>query len=391
MTTDPTQEPLSFAYWVPNVSGGLVTSTIEQRTDWSFAYNRTLARIAERAGFDYALSQVRYTASYGAEFQHESTSFSLALLMATERLKLIAAVHPGLWQPGVLAKWLATADHLSGGRIAVNVVSGWFADEFRQLGEPWLEHDERYRRSAEFIQALRAIWTEDPANLAGDFYRIRDFSLKPKPLSWPGRPHPEIFQGGNSTAARVNGGRLSDWYFSNGKSFDGMREQLDDLRRVAAEAGRTDGPKFGLNGFVIVRDSEHEAREQLREIVAKAHVEAVEGFGDAVKQAGQSTADKKGMWADSSFEDLVQYNDGFKTNLIGTAEQVAQRIIDYRKLGVDLILTAFLHFQEEVEQFGREVMPIVRELEIENGLDPAAVPDPLAGLSEVDPALSFAG
>ncbi len=391
MTTDITTDPLRFAYWVPNVSGGLVTSTIEQRTDWSFDYNRTLARLAERAGFEYALSQVRYTASYGAEYQHESTSFSLALLMATERLKLIAAVHPGLWQPGVLAKWLATADHLSGGRVAVNVVSGWFADEFRQLGEPWLEHDERYRRSAEFMQALRLIWTQDDANLAGDFYRIRDFTLKPKPLSWPGRPHPEIFQGGNSTAARRNGGRYADWYFSNGKDFDGVREQLADLQAIAAEAGRTDGPRFGLNGFVIVRDTEREARDTLREIIAKAHVEAVEGFGAAVKQAGQSTQDKQGMWADSSFEDLVQYNDGFRTQLIGTPEQVAERIVEYRKLGVDLILGAFLHFHEEVERFGRDVLPIVRELEIENGLDPAAVPDPAAGLSEVGPAITVAG
>src|ERR1700712_1753938 len=229
MTTDITIDPLRFAYWVPNVSGGLVVSTIEQRTDWSFDYNRTLARLAEQAGFEYALSQVRYTASYGAEYQHESTSFSLALLMATERLKLIAAVHPGLWQPGVLAKGLATPDHLSGGRVGVNVVSGWFADEFRQLGEPWLEHDERYRRSAEFMQVLREIWTADEAQFAGDFYRVRDFSLKPKPLAWDGRPHPEIFQGGNSTAARENGGRHSDWYFSNGKSFEGVQKQIADL------------------------------------------------------------------------------------------------------------------------------------------------------------------
>jgi FMNH2-dependent dimethyl sulfone monooxygenase len=241
------------------------------------------------------------------------------------------------------------------------------------------------------MQALRLIWTEDDANFGGDFYRIRDFTLKPKPLSWPRRPHPEIFQGGNSTAARRNGGRYADWYFSNGKDFDGVREQLADLQVVAAEAGRTDGPKFGLNGFVIVRDTEREARETLREIVAKGHVKAVEGFGAAVKQAGQSTQDKKGMWADSSFEDLVQYNDGFRTQLIGTPEQVAERIVEYRKLGVDLILTAFLHFHEEVERFGRDVMPIVRELEIENGLDPAAVPDPGAGLSQADPVLSAAG
>jgi FMNH2-dependent dimethyl sulfone monooxygenase len=377
MPTDPTTEPLRFAYWVPNVSGGLVTSTIEQRTDWSFDYNKKLAQLAERAGFEYALSQVRYTASYGAEFQQESTSFSLGLLLATERLKVIAAVHPGLWQPGVLAKWLATADHMSNGRVAVNVVSGWFKDEFRQLGEPWLEHDERYRRSAEFMQALRTYWTEDDAQFGGDFYRIRDFTLKPKPLSWEGRPHPEIFQGGNSSAARVNGGRHADWYFSNGKDFDGVTEQLSDVAREAEAVGRPAPPKFGLNGFVIVRDTETEARDTLREIIDKAHVEAVEGFRGAVQQAGASTGDKRGMWADSTFEDLVQYNDGFRTQLIGTPEQVAERIIAYRKLGVDLILAGFLHFQEEVERFGRDVIPIVRELEIENGLDPAVLPEPL--------------
>ncbi|MFO7251729.1 MAG: LLM class flavin-dependent oxidoreductase, partial [Actinomycetes bacterium] len=152
-------EPVKFAYWVPNVSGGLVVSTIEQRTDWSYDYNAKLARLAENNGFEYALTQVRYVASYGAAYQHESTGFSLALLLATERLKVIAAIHPGLWHPGVLAKWLATADHLSGGRAAVNIVSGWFKDEFIKLGEPWLEHDERYRRSEEFIRVLREIWT----------------------------------------------------------------------------------------------------------------------------------------------------------------------------------------------------------------------------------------
>ncbi|WP_224336791.1 dimethylsulfone monooxygenase SfnG [Streptomyces olivaceus] len=246
--------PAKFAYWVPNVSGGLVTSKIEQRTDWGYEYNRELAVLAENNGFEYALSQVRYMASYGAEFQHESTGFSLALLLATERLKVIAAVHPGLWHPGVLAKFGATADHLSGGRFAVNVVSGWFKGEFTALGEPWLEHDERYRRSEEFIRALRQIWTEDHTELAGDFYRLRDFSLKPKPLNTPERPHPEIFQGGNSTAARAMAGRVSDWYFSNGKDFDGVVEQLADVRAAADLAGRTP-PKFALNGFLIARDT----------------------------------------------------------------------------------------------------------------------------------------
>ncbi|MFF8451545.1 dimethylsulfone monooxygenase SfnG [Streptomyces leeuwenhoekii] len=362
MPAQPGSDPVRFAYWVPNVSGGLVTSTIEQRTDWGYDYNRELAVLAENSGFDYALSQVRYLAGYGAEFQHESTSFSLALLLATQRLKVIAAVHPGLWHPGVLAKFGATADHLSGGRFAVNVVSGWFKDEFTALGEPWLEHDERYRRSEEFIRALRGIWTEDRTELAGDFYRVRDFSLKPKPLRLPGRPHPEIFQGGNSTAARAMAGRVSDWYFSNGTDADGVTEQLADIRAFAAQAGRTP-PKFGLNGFLIARDTEAEARDTLREIVAKADTPAVHGFRAAVQQAGRSTADGKGMWQDSSFEDLVQYNDGFRTGLIGTPEQIAERIVAYKRLGVDLFLLGFLHYLEEVEYFGKRVLPLVRELE----------------------------
>lgn len=361
MSTEQIADQIRFAYWVPNVSGGLVTSDIEQRTGWDFEYNRKLAQTAERSGFDYALSQVRYTASYGAEFQHESTSFSLALLGATERLKVIAAVHPGLWHPAVLAKFGATADHLSNGRFAINVVSGWFAGEFQALGEPWLEHDERYRRSGEFLEVIRKIWTEDAVNYGGDFYRIRDFTLKPKPLNTPERPNPELFQGGNSTAAIRNGGRHADWYFSNGKDFDGVTAQLDELRGVAQAHQRS--VKFGLNGFIIARDSEKEARDTLREIIEKANKPAVEGFRGAVQQAGASTGDRKGMWTDSTFEDLVQYNDGFRTQLIGTPEQVAERIVAYKELGVDLILGGFLHFQEEVEYFGEKVLPLVRELE----------------------------
>ncbi|MCH1867641.1 dimethylsulfone monooxygenase SfnG [Nocardioides sp. CFH 31398] len=353
--------PLSFAYWVPNVSGGLVVSKVEQRTDWGYEYNKRLARTAENNGFEYALSQVRYMASYGAAYQHESTSFSLALLLATERLKVIAAVHPGLWQPGVLAKFLATADHLSGGRAAVNVVSGWFKDEFTKLGEQWLEHGERYRRSEEFITYLREIWTSDHAEVNGDFYRLHDFDLKPKPLSSPERPHPEIFQGGNSGDAQAMAGRVSDWYLANGNTPERIAEQVRVVKGGAAEHGRR--LRVGVNGFMVARDSEAEARDVLREIIDRADTEAVEGFGAAVKQAGQSTGDGRGMWQDSSFADLVQYNDGFRTGLVGSPEQVAEQAIKQKQAGADLLLLGFLHFQEEVEYFGQKVLPLIREME----------------------------
>ncbi|KTT48122.1 alkanesulfonate monooxygenase [Pseudomonas oryzihabitans] len=352
------QNPVKFAYWVPNVSGGLVVSTIEQRTHWGIDYNRKLAQLAEQAGFDYALTQIRFTAGYGAEYQHESVAFSHALLASTERLKVIAAILPGPWNPALAAKQLATIDQLTNGRVAINLVSGWFKGEFHGIGEPWLDHDERYRRSEEFIRALKGIWTQDNFTFAGDFYRFRNYTLKPKPLQ---QPHPEIFQGGSSRAARDMAARVSDWYFTNGNTPEGIRAQVEDLRAKAAANGHS--IKVGVNAFVIARDTEAEARAVLDEIIAKANPEAVQAFGHEARNAGASSPEGEGNWAKSSFEDLVQYNDGFKTNLIGTPEQIAERIVALKAVGVDLVLAGFLHFQEEVEYFGKRVLPLVRELE----------------------------
>ena len=350
---------IKFAYWVPNVSGGLVVSKIPQRTDWTFDYNTQLAQTAEQVGFDYALAQARFIASYGAEYQLEALSTVAALAPVTERLKLIAAVHPGLWHPGVVAKMGATIDFISNGRFCLNVVSGWFKDEFTIYGEPLLDHDERYRRSEEFIRVLKGMWTEDEFHFKGDFYRINGGWVKPRPVNQ--NPHPEIFQGGNSKAARRMASRVSDWYFMNGNTIDGVRQQIQEVSALARQEGRR--VKFGLNAFILVRDTEAEAHAVLREIIAQADKEAVEGFGAAVKHAGASTRERQGMWANSNFEDLVQYNDGFRTGLIGTAQQVADRIRQFYEVGVDLILGGFLHYSDDLPAFGRTVIPLVREIE----------------------------
>jgi alkanesulfonate monooxygenase len=354
---------LLFAYWVPNVSGGLVISKIPQQTSWDLKSNLRYAQTAERVGFEYALTQIRFTASYGAANQHESVSFSQAILQGTEKLKVIAAILPGPWNPAVAAKQIASIDHYSEGRIAVNIVSGWFKGEFTAIGEWWLDHAERYRRSKEFMQCLRGIWTapeDEGFTFAGDFYRFRNYRLSPKPVQ---KPHPEIFQGGNSDDARDNGAEVSDWYFMNGNDLEGFRSQIEDVKARAAKVGREKHVRFAVNGFVIVRETEAEAIRVLQEIQGKADAEAVNAFSSAVQTAGASTNNKQGMWASSTFNDLVQYNDGFKTKLVGTKEQVAERIVLLKSLGVNLVLTAFLHYEEEIEQFGRDVLPLVRDLE----------------------------
>ncbi|QCV54979.1 dimethylsulfone monooxygenase SfnG [Thermoactinomyces vulgaris] len=347
---------LKFAYWVPNVSGGLVISDIPQKTDWSFEANLRYARIAEQAGFDYALLQTRFVGSYGAENQLEAITLAAALAAVTQKIRLIPAILPGLWHPGVVAKMIATLDQISNGRAAVNIVSGWFKDEFHKYGQPWLDHDERYRRSEEFIRVLRSMWTQEETTFTGAFYRIWQAPLKPKPATLP-----PVFQGGNSKAAKQMAARVSDWYFMNGNTLEGIRKQIDEVKELAALEGRK--VQFGVNGFVIVRDTEEEAKQVLREIVTHADPKVVEGFRDQVRFAGKASPEREGMWANSGFEDLVQYNEGFKTGLIGTPEQVADRIIALKKAGVDLILTGFLHYEEDLALFGEKVIPLVREKE----------------------------
>jgi FMNH2-dependent dimethyl sulfone monooxygenase len=349
---------IRFGYWMPLGSGGYVISSLPQRTEWSLDYNARLAQTAENVGFEYGLAPARFIASHGWEYQQEAITCTAVLAAQTQRLKLISAVHTGLWHPAVVAKMGATIDVYSGGRFAINILSGWFKDEYRAFGEPWLDHDERYRRSEEFIQVLKGMWTQDEFTLKGDFFRINQGWLKPRPVS---NPHPEIFQGGNSKAARRMAGRYSDWYFMNGNSVEAVKEQIDEIKAIARQEGRT--VKFGLNGFVILRDTEEEAHAQLQEIIANADPKIVNAFGEQVKQAGASTREKIGMWANSDFANLVQPNDGFKTGLFGPADLIADRIRQYYEVGVDLILCAFLHYTDELPEFGRQVIPLVQQLQ----------------------------
>ncbi|MCB4811225.1 dimethyl sulfone monooxygenase SfnG [Methylovorus menthalis] len=352
------EKSIKFAYWVSNLSGGQVVSDIEQATGWSTEYNIALAQTAERVGFEYALTATRFLGGYKADGQHESVILTSALLQATKKLRVIAAVLPGIWPPALLAKLATTADHLSQGRWAVNVVSGWFKEEFNALGEPWLEHDERYRRSEEFIRVLKGLWSDAPFTFKGDFYRINALAYKPQPVQ---RPHPEIFQGGNSKAARQMAARVSDWYFMNGGSLEVLKAQIDEVSAEAAKHSRK--LKFAVNAFVIARDTEAEARAVQEDIVRLADPEAIAGFANAVKQAGLATDDKLGMWAQSRQQDLVQPNDGFKTGLIGTREQIADRIVQLRAIGIDLVLVGVLNYDWELAHFGEKIIPLVRDRE----------------------------
>jgi FMNH2-dependent dimethyl sulfone monooxygenase len=266
-----------------------------------------------------------------------------------------------------LAKLVASSDQYTQGRFCVNVVSGWFKDEFTKLGEPWLEHGERYRRSEEFIRYLREIWTSDHAVLNGDFYRLRDFDLKPKPYDVPGRAHPEIFMGGNSTDARGMGGRVTDWYFMNGNSPEGIAEQLRDVSDVAAAAPAAPaGPatcaseRTGSSSAATprLRPATCCARSSRRPTTRRSRVSdprSSRRAGRPVTRQGcgrTPSSPTSFSTTTASAPDSSERRNRSRTGCWRTSAK-----------GVNLFLLGFLHFQEDVQYFGREVLPIVRELE----------------------------
>jgi FMNH2-dependent dimethyl sulfone monooxygenase len=371
-------DPIQFSYWAPLGSGGFVVSKIEQRTEFNFEANVRYIQAAERTGFDYALMPARYFVSHGWPSQFEAMTTSAGLSQHTNRIKILAALHPGLWHPGIVAKMGATIDHMSGGRWGLNITTGWFKEEFIGFGEPWLDHDERYRRSEEFIRVLTGLWTQDEFNFAGDFYRIHDAPLRPKPLA---KPRPEIFQGGNSMSSRRVAARVSNLMFINGHTLEEARAIAHDVKGMALDEGRVvrgipasaanaraDDPfgpfGCGLNCFIICRDTEEEAREVFRDIVAHADWESINAFKQQVHGgAGKSSAEGIGMWTESKGTDFVQQNDGFRPDMIGTPEQIADKIEALHSAGIDLIQCGFLHYDEDLANFGEKVIPLVRERE----------------------------
>jgi FMNH2-dependent dimethyl sulfone monooxygenase len=371
-------EPMKFSYWAPLGSGGFVVSDIEQRTEFNFDANVRYIRDAERTGFDYALLPARYFVSHGWPSQFEAMTTSAGLTQVTDRITILAALHPGLWHPGIVAKMGATIDHMSGGRWGLNITTGWFKEEFIGFGEPWLDHDERYRRSEEFIRVLTGLWTEDVFTFAGDFYRIREAPLRPKPLA---QPRPEIFQAGTSMASRRVASKVSNTMFINGHTLQEAKAIALDVKDMALREGRvvkgvpaseanaTPGDPWGrfgcgLNCFIICRDTEEEARAVFRDIVAHANWEAIDAFRQQVKTgAGASSAERIGMWSESKGTDFVQQNDGFRPDMIGTPEQIADKIEALHSAGIDMIQCGFLHYDEDLANFGEKVIPLVRERE----------------------------
>src|SRR5256884_4083035 len=190
---------MRYGYWLP-VFGGWLRNVENENMKATWAYVKRLAKRSEQIGFDITLiAELNLNDIKGAAADSlEAWSTAAALAAVTRSLELMVAVRPTFHLPALLAKQAANIDHISNGRLSLNVVSSWWADEARKFGVHFEQHDDRYARTSEWLDIIDALWKRDHVSYEGRDYKVEDSIVQPKPVS---RPRPVIYAGGERDAA----------------------------------------------------------------------------------------------------------------------------------------------------------------------------------------------
>ena len=338
---------MRFGYWLP-VFGGWLRNVADERIEASWPYVKRLAQRSEQIGFDVTLiAELNLNDIKGVEAGSlDAWSTAAALAAVTERIELMVAVRPTFHLPALLAKQAANIDQISGGRLTLNVVSSWWADEARKYGVAFEQHDDRYARTGEWLDVLDGVWSRDHFSYSGKYYRVEDNVLEPKPVS---KPRPCLYAGGESAAAKDLIAAKCDAYLMHGDPPERVGEKIADLRERRERHADLAPMKFGVAGYAIVRETEREAQEEVRRITD-------------VKQSAAGYANYQQWLAGTQLEQQVSLEDysvsnrGLRSGLVGTAEQVAERVAEFEAAGVDLVLLQFSPQLEEMERFADTVI-----------------------------------
>jgi len=338
---------MRYGYWLP-VFGGWLRNVDDEQMEATWAYNSRLARRSEEIGYDLTLiAELNLNDIKGVEAPSlDAWSTAAALAAVTNRLELMVAVRPTFHQPALLAKQAANIDHIAGsGRLSLNVVSSWWADEAKKYGVEFEQHDDRYARTTEWLQIVDRLWREDHFSFRGSHYAIDDAILQPKPIT---RPRPVIYAGGESEAAKTMISRWCDAYVMHGDEPSRVREKIADM---SARRERWGLPpmQFGVAAYAIVRDDETEARQELQRVTNVKQSAA--GYENYQQWLAGTRLEQR-----VSLEDYSVSNRGLRSGLIGTPEQVAARVAEFEDAGVDLLLLQCSPQLEEMERFAESVI-----------------------------------
>ncbi|CAM3189940.1 LLM class flavin-dependent oxidoreductase [Deinococcus saxicola] len=322
-------------------------------------YLQSLISTAGEAGFDALLTATNYHS------EHENYTAAVAALAQTAATDpaLLIAVRPGMFQPAMYAKMLATLQNLFPGRVRLNIVTGSSPAENAMYGD-FEDHAKRYERTREFMQILRQLWTQPPPqSFKSDIYAFDNAVLDPAPV----QPIP-IYFGGASPVAQQIAAELADVYLMWGEREDMIGERMAQMAALAEKAGRK--LRYGLRTHVIVRETEAEARAAAERLISRVDPEVraafvashahVDGVGqqrqiDMVKNLDADLMVEPGLWAG-----VGMARSGVGVALIGDPQQVADKIRRYEDMGFSSFIFSGYPHLEEARRFGELVMPLLK-------------------------------
>ena len=324
-------------------------------------YTVRLARAHQDHGWDRVLT------AYGSGSPDPAQAAAL-IAARTDTLGLLVAHRPNLSIPTFAAKTLATLDHISDGRATVHMITGGSDHEQQREGD-YLTKDERYGRTREYIQILKQAWTSyEPFDFSGEHYRFADFVADVFPVQ---QPRPRISFGGSSDAAYAVGTAEADIFCLWGEPLADTREQIERVRREAAAAGRSTPPRIQVAFRPILAPTEAQAWARAEEIVGR--IEARKAGGKQSRRAPgapENTGSQRLLEIAGRGErqDAILYTGtaratggaGNSNALVGTPEQVAEALLAYVDLGVDIISARGYDTLADAVEFGDQVIPLVR-------------------------------
>ena len=333
------------------------------RTEIDLPFFKRYVNALEDAGFDYTLCA--YASAYQDQF-----AIANQLVARSERVTPIIALRPNTIYPTVAAKALATLDQFGGGRAVVHFISGGSDAEQAREGD-YLTKEQRYARTAEYVDIVRQVWTNtEPFSHEGEFYKFDGFlsTVRPTNGTIP------VSIGGSSAEAYQVGGSRGDIFGLWGEPLKDTREQIDAVYAEAAKAGRTDRPRIWVTFRPIIAATEELAWKKARQTLAilEDRPSGRNWLGDSfassapqnvgsqrlLEIAGRQDVHDRALWTPTASATGAL---GASTALVGTPETVAAAILDYVDLGADLISIRGYDNLNDLIDYGRYIVPLVRE------------------------------
>jgi alkanesulfonate monooxygenase len=342
--------PPRFGIWALVHGSRAARQDPDEPFDASWSRNRALVLEAETLGFDCTLVAQHTFNPYDPDRgQLEAWSASAALAALTQRIEIITAIKPLLYNPVVLAKMALQIEEISGGRFAINLVNAWNRAEMDKAGLPFPEHDARYALGEEWLRVVEPLLRGERVTHAGPHFTVQDAVILPRAAT---RARPRIYIGGESEPARALAASQADVWFINGQPVEDVAALIADVARRP----RAGVPlRYGLSAFVIARPTEQEAVADYERLARLAERDKPVLARQAIHIDPAVV-----MHQTMAKSPRVGTNGGTAAGLVGTYRQVADRIRAFHDAGIETFMLQFQPFEAEMRRFAAEVMPLAR-------------------------------